>query len=310
MTTRYVPFSKRKQQALDGGETFTYQYDKAPLTLRRQVALILVAGLGDQTRLTNYLDGPTVAGRYWHYVFQFLRQEAGEFELHPDGGEPKNQVLNYILTADTDHFLDAVEQCLAVINVAARTLDDYEAQRSGIASDADETISSINYRFREHRFGYAFVPEANEIIRIDSEYIHKDAVERAFTLLHDEVFEGASHEFAEAHREYREGDPKDAIAKALKAFESTIKIICDRLKWPYDPKANAKGLIAVIFDNGLVAKSHESFFGALRSVMESGLPTVRNSTSGHGQGASVVKVPRHVAGFALHLAAASIVFLV
>ena len=51
---------------------------------------------------------------------------------------------------------------------------------------------------------------------------------------------------------------------------------------------------------------------ALRSVLESGLPTVRNKTkgSGHGQGKELINIPGHLAAYALHLAASNIVLLV
>jgi hypothetical protein len=162
---------------------------------------------------------------------------------------------------------------------------------------------------RSSRFGYTFVRESGEIIRIDSQFLHKEVVEKAFSLFQRPGFDGPENEFQEAHNKYREGRFKDAIVDALKAFESTIKTICDRRIWAYSPNATAKDLIAVIFDHKLVASNQQSFFSALRALLECGLPTVRNKTSGHGQGADVVEVPQHVAGYALHLAASTIVLL-
>ena len=67
----------------------------------------------------------------------------------------------------------------------------------------------------------------------------------ALLLLHDEEFRGAEEEFLNAHKHYRDGRQKEAIADALKAFESTLKTICDRRSWSYDPKATAKPLLDV-----------------------------------------------------------------
>jgi hypothetical protein len=89
-----------------------------------------------------------------------------------------------------------------------------------------------------------------------------------------------------------------------------MKTICEERSWAYTPTAQAKDLIKVIFDHGLVAPSLSSHFTALRSVMESGLPTVRNKTSGHGQGSAPLEVPEYLAAYALHLAAANILLLV
>jgi len=44
--------------------------------------------------------------------------------------------------------------------------------------------------------------------------------------------------------------------------------------------------------------------------MESGLPTLANRTSRHGQGVTPVEIPPHFAAYALHLVASNIVFLV
>jgi hypothetical protein len=48
---------------------------------------------------------------------------------------------------------------------------------------------------------------------------------------------------------------------------------------------------------------------ALRSTLESGVPTARNKLGGHGQGTEVVEVPEHIVSYALHLTASAIVFL-
>ena len=53
-----------------------------------------------------------------------------------------------------------------------------------------------------------------------------------------------------------------------------------------------------------------SYFSAVRGCLDSGLPTVRNKTSGHGQGQEIIELPEHFAAYALNLAATNIVFLV
>lgn len=310
---RYIPFSKRQKQHADAGKPLVYQYDKVPDALRKQVILILRRALGTQLekQFGSMLDPHTYAMNYWGYIFQVLREELGVFALSEQGNMPDQQVCNFLLTADRDGFLDALELSLRVVNGAARTLGSTERWEAQIVEDADEAIDGINYRMQENRFGYVFVTSADAIVRIDSQYIHQEAVDRAFTLLHDAAFKGAEDEFADAHREYREGHYKDAITKALNAFESTIKTICTRRKWSFPPTATASTLIKIVFEKGLLSSSYEGFFGALKSVLEAGLPTVRNkSAASHGQGEAVVEVPPHVAGFALHLAASSIVLLV
>lgn len=113
----------------------------------------------------------------------------------------------------------------------------------------------------------------------------------------------------QAHEHYRAKRYPEAIAGALKSFESTMKGICDTRNWNYPGNVTAKGLIEVIFSKELIPSSLVSQFSGLRSVLESGLPTVRNKQGGHGQGKDPVAIPSHLAAYALHLAASNIVML-
>jgi hypothetical protein len=65
-----------------------------------------------------------------------------------------------------------------------------------------------------------------------------------------------------------------------------------------------------VVKNGLIPASMECHFNGLRAAMESGLPTIRNTSSGHGQGPIPRELPEHIAAHALHLLAANIVFLI
>jgi hypothetical protein len=129
-------------------------------------------------------------------------------------------------------------------------------------------------------------------------------------LLHDAGFAGPSEEFLQAHEHYRAKRYPEAIAGALKAFESSMKGICNVRQWEYPEGATAKVLIDLIFSKQLLPSSLSSQFSGLRSVLESGLPTVRNKQGGHGQGKDPVTIPSHIAAYALHLAASNIVMLV
>jgi hypothetical protein len=94
------------------------------------------------------------------------------------------------------------------------------------------------------------------------------------------------------------------------SFESTIKSICDVRGWEYSKTSTAQKLIEVIFTKELIPKYLQTHFSSLRSVLEAGVPTVRNKTSGHGQSATPVEVPEHLAAYVLHLTASNIVMLI
>lgn len=49
---------------------------------------------------------------------------------------------------------------------------------------------------------------------------------------------------------------------------------------------------------------------SLKTKLETGLPVVKNKTSGHGQGSAVTPIPNEFAEYALNLAATNIVLLV
>ena len=114
-----------------------------------------------------------------------------------------------------------------------------------------------------------------------------------------------------AHEHYRHGNNKEALNECLKAFESTMKVICDKRQWVYDPqKATSKELIKVCYEKELIPTFWQSQFTALRTLLESGIPTGRNRLSGHGQGSNLTDVPPYMVGYMLHMAASAIVFLV
>jgi len=88
-----------------------------------------------------------------------------------------------------------------------------------------------------------------------------------------------------------------------------MKGICKIRNWQYKETDTAKTLIEVCLQNGLIPSMLQSQFGSLKSLLESGTPTLRNKLGGHGQGPVPTAVPTHVAAYALHLTAANVVFL-
>ena len=58
---------------------------------------------------------------------------------------------------------------------------------------ADDAINELNTRFREHGIGFQFVE--GEIVRVDSELIHSEAVKPALRLLNEKNYHGAQQEF-------------------------------------------------------------------------------------------------------------------
>ena len=129
-------------------------------------------------------------------------------------------------------------------------------------------------------------------------------------MLSDPMYKGANAEFLSAHKHYRAGEYKECLNDCLKSFESCLKSICDKWHWEYDKDRDAANrLIKLVFDKGLIPTFMQSHFTALRSTLESGVPTVRNKLASHGQGRQIIEVPQHIAAYALHLTASNILLL-
>src|SRR5690606_39202838 len=132
----------------------------------------------------------------------------------------------------------------------------------------------------------------------------------ALHLLNSKRFAGAQEEFLKAHEHYRKQNTKEALNEALKAFESTLKVIAKKRGWTLKERPTSKDLIDAAFAHGLIPSFWQSHFSGLRSVLEGGVPTGRNRLSGHGQGEALQPVPDELAAYILHLTASTIVFLV
>ncbi len=181
---------------------------------------------------------------------------------------------------------------------------------------ADEALAEMNARFLQYGAGYQFANEQNRFVRVDSAFMHSKVTAPATALLTEKGFEGAAQEFQKAHEHYRQmqHDPeagKDAVAWAAKAVESTAKAIMNMRGWAYDEKRDTLvPLLDKVFANGLVPPDLKSYFEGLRTALFSGLPTLRNRMAAHGQGTAPKVMEEHMVTLGMHLAAATIRFLV
>jgi len=173
---------------------------------------------------------------------------------------------------------------------------------------ASAAIDELNERFKRAGFGYRY--EQGKIIRIDNEATHQQIMRPALQLLADPRFKGADDEFRAAHDHFKACEYKDCAVDALNALESTIKTICDLKKWTYESGARISDLLKVLRREGLFPEFADQSFEQLVATLKSGLPSLRNETGGHGQGATPVEVPEYVASYALNLAASKIKFLI
>jgi hypothetical protein len=298
-------YSRRKRRA-EQGEPDVYQYDHVPDDLRVQVRHILDGALGRWSLLND--DQQFHNGKYIGELHMQLLKEKELRYLYSDRLNPKNDILEAVTHYQVlDSWLDVVELCFwAVQNM--RKWDEDRRSKKGVTDDPQAAIEELNIRFRQAGFGYQF--EEGQIVRLDSQLLHSEVVKPALALLTDPRFEGAQDEFLSAHAHYRAGEYEDAILDANRAFESTMKTICDIMGWDYQKARGAGDLINIVRGKGLLPNYLDRSFDQLIATLQSGLPRVRNEAGGHGQGAEPRQTPSYVAGYALHLAAANIVLLV
>lgn len=282
-------YSKRKNAGSNDSDV--YQYDELPQPLRVQIVHLLRRYVQENRYFRDAL-----ATRFFKPIVECLCEEYGIFQLNnaralrSASSDYQTELERFIIEEDdADRVLDAVELIL-------RKLENEEA------------VSDLRHRFNEHRVGYEFSNQC--IIRIDNQFIHAEAVVPSLSLLSDPAFAGAEEEFLDAHKHYRHQDYDSCLNECLKSLESTLKTICDKRGWHYQPKDTAQKLLQLCFDNELIPEFWQSHFSALRSCIESGVPTGRNKLSGHGSGSEPRVIPQHIASFMLHETAANIKLLV
>lgn len=171
----------------------------------------------------------------------------------------------------------------------------------------DECLAELNERFKEAGLGYELID--GRIVRIDSQLLHSEIVKPAIGFLNAEGFEGARDEFLGAYEHYRHGNHKEALVDALKAFESTLKVILTANGKPYGAGDTAKPLVLACSKEGLIPSYNEAHLTSLVGVLTAGIPTVRNRHGGHGQGEVVRTVEPEIVAYGLHLTASAIVML-
>ncbi len=294
-------YSKRQKKA-QGAAPDVFVYDKFPQSLRTQIVHIWMDAFGQVGAFGNKPE------RLFKQINDILCREYGVFQLTDDRMDtPWEAVSAFLLSArEPEKVLDVIE--LSFRFIEAFTTDYQYRSYASPKISPEEAIAELNARFLEHGVGYQY--ESRHIVRKDSEILHSEAVKPALVFLSGPMYKGANEEFLNAHKHYRGGQYKECLNECLKALESVLKAICDKRKWKYDTGATANALLDVCFRNTLVPVYLQSHFNSLRNTLESGVPTLRNKTSGHGQGSQPVSIPPYYAGYALHLTASAILLLV
>lgn len=292
-------FSKR-QKRLRGEVPDVYQYTDLPQSFRVQVVHIVNDAIGG-----DYGQGYP-GGDIYHSIHNTLCREYGVFTLRDRAQNNAQAIFDFFLNEnDYEKCIDFIELSFKHIHVMVRrNYHQYQAK----PDTADNAINELNARFKEAGIGYQF--ESGEIVKVDSQFLHSDVVKPTVQLLgKNTIFQGVNDEFLSAHEHYRHQHYKECLNDCLKAFESLMKAIHTKRGWDFNQNDTSKKLINGCLTNGLIPEYMQNEFSSLRSLLESGIPTIRNKEGGHGQGHEVTTVPEHLASYALHLTASTLLFL-
>lgn len=271
-------FSERKKAKQ---KPTPYQYDEIPEGLRNQIVYVL----GDTVNAFFEWEGDRQ--ELWWHVWGFYCREKGELLNAINANEAGKNCLKFIMEGDIEGTFDIIEIVFRLM--ASR----------GIPQDRLEMhANELNRFFQKAAFGWQL--KQNQIIRIDSSHINQEVVEPVLDFLRGDDFRAANEKFWSALKNYRAGDYEHCITDANAAFESVMRVICKQRGW--NSNGTADGLIKTLSKKEFIPNYLQSYFAQ-------GLPPLRhNQGSAHGS-LEPVEVPVYMAGYALHLAATNILFL-
>jgi hypothetical protein len=281
----YETYSERKRRNERGDAPDVYDYEKIPEKLRHQI----IHCWNDAFKSVSTND------RFMIYqaIEKTIAKAEGRPSLGPKHANPEESCQLWLLLGDTD-------EALSIIELAARFM---------IQFGPLGVVEELNFRFRQNGIGYQF--ENGQIVKIDDQFIHSEVVKPAIALLtSDPAYKTASEEFMLAHSHYRGGLNQDAVVAANRAFESTLKAVCQKRKWAFEKGARASDLVKLLRAKNLFPSHLDGAFDSYVAMMKSGLPGVRNEAGGHGPAPGDAKIPDYLAAYAIHLSAASIVVVI
>lgn len=249
---------------------------------------------------------------FWTEIQSNLAYLHGQLHLSSAGAHsPVEDALEFLQVCADAHFLDFLEYI-------------FRTQAYFHASGGANLVEDFNEFFRQDDLPYAitdfvwtkgvetrFGAECEtskltaypQVIRKDSESIYHSAIQPTLQLLRDSDFVAANKEFLEALEDFRKADYGDCLTKCGSAFESVLKVICVRKKWPHGATDTASPLLkTVIGKSGL-----EPFFEQPLVLVA----TLRNKLSkSHGAGLAPRDVNEAKAQYAINATAAGILLLV
>ncbi|TGL19767.1 hypothetical protein EHQ47_16860 [Leptospira bourretii] len=288
----------RRQKILRNQFPDVYQYTFMSENLRTQIVRIINKASRPEEKL-----GSDNSSNLFREIRNILCDEYGLFFLTNANhyNNPENDVITFVLTEkNIERVLDAIELFLEIFR-------NLQISFSKPMLSIDDATSIINQRFKEAGFGFRF--ENGQAIKLDSDYLHNETVKETIKLIHDKKFKSVNEEFLKAHEHFKKGNFSETIVEALKSFESTMKLILKSKNIKYKQEDTASILLKHLFENNFIPPYLSNYLNNLKSILESGIPTIRNKTASHGKGDKEIEITENLALFTLNITGSSINFL-
>ena len=305
------------------------QYKPAEISQETRARILMLYThdfLSNQTGFSRF-----DATDFWRQTHQSLRYLLGRSYISGNTNVPYNEDLAQFLNhCDTGQFFDFIEITFkqessnSVLRPVAEKVDAInEVLRVGdepyqlthmveIAEEVPRTFDEQGHSVPHNLdggppffggFTTVRIAEYPKIVRVDEEITHSEAVVPALLALQASRFEAANGEFRAAMADYRNGNYDDCLRNCGNTFESVMKVLCKRNRWPYQETDTAGPLLKLIIANS----SLDQFFE--QPLMLIGTMRNRLSTA-HGAGNVARKVDRPIAQYAITATAGAIVLLV
>ena len=262
---------------------------------------------------SGILSAGDYSAEFWQEIARRVLYRTGDAQVAQASSWQNGTqgVMQYVFECPGVQFLNFLEDIFSV---------DVFWRVGGVGSHDETIIDELNALLRVDRLPYSVTNFVRETIRNENSYstrtlafpkvimkesdvLHANVTAAALELLQRPHFRSANSEYIAALEDYRKADYSDCLTKCGSAFESVLKVICDRKGWPYKQTDTAKTLITTVISNTTL----EPYFESVLTI----IATLRNRmSSAHGAGTAVKEPAAHLAQYALNATASAIILIV
>lgn len=294
-------FSKRNQPA-----PAVLLYDELPAKFRQQVNFLLVDTIGNlhwQIDASEFYGDDALsqaAESAFAYIRDTICREHGLNQLVPRRPDTATAEIAVFIRSSDEVFyiLDLIELSMRLLEGYA---DDSVYQYRG--ESFVDAVDILNTRFRENGIGYVYDAESKRLQKVGNPLTHDNIISPALALLTGAGYENANLEYLAALQDYKYARYGEAITKAGSAYESVMKVICDKRNWTHDAGKPAGHLVKVIVVNSNLEGVYEQILMAPANV--------RNHVStAHGGGTNPRNAEERHCLLTLNYAASAILYLI